>query len=437
MLRIDADQPDRYPCALVKTMDLLQLFERLGVALAIGLLIGIERGWHERSAKPGSRSAGVRTFALIGLLGGVLGALSGSGNAVLAGVMTGAFSVGFAVFEWTENRANGIYSATRFVAGLLTFALGALSVTGYMAAASAVAVAAALLLAERQALHAFVERLQWPELRSALILLVMTVVMLPLLPNRTVDPWQSLNPYELWAVTAAIAALSYAGYAAVRLLGERRGLLVGALAAAVVSSTAVTMNYAVLPQGDRRMRSAISSGIAGAWAISLLRVGIIAVFVAPGLAGDIVPPVAAGAATLFAACAYWFLQSNGADNAPENALGEPFNLSLVLRFGLLLAVVVLVYKIVVQQFGSMGLVPLAAISGTADVDPITFAVSKSAGTSIPLQQAAMLILLASSTNFGVRAAVLLWTRKPAFFLPLIGTGVAALTLAWTMVIVRF
>jgi uncharacterized membrane protein (DUF4010 family) len=350
--------------------------------------------------------------------------------------MAGTFALSFAAFEWTENRANGIYSATGFVAGLLTFALGALSTFGNMAAAGAVAVAAAMLLAERQALHTFVERLQWPELRSALVLLVMTVVMLPLLPDRLVDPWQSLNPHELWIVTAAIAGLSYAGYVAVRLLGERRGLLVGALAAAVVSSTAVTMNYAVLPQGDQRMRAAISSGIAGAWAVSLLRVGVIAVFVAPGLAGSILPPVALAAATLFVACAYWFVRSDGAENGAKSALGEPFNLSLVLRFGLLLAVVVFVYKLVVQQFGSMGLAPLAAISGTADVDPITFAVSKSAGLSIPFHEAAMLILLASSTNFCVRAAVLFWTRKPRFFLPLIGTGVAALMLAWGVVIIR-
>jgi uncharacterized membrane protein (DUF4010 family) len=412
-------------------MQSLQIFERLGVALAIGLLIGIERGWDERAAKPGSRSAGIRTFALIGLFGGVVGTLAGGEASMMLGVMGGAFALCFAAFEWTENRANSVYSATGFVAGQLTFALGALSAFGYMAAASAVAVAAALLLAERRALHDFVERLQWPELRSALILLAMTVIVLPLLPNRVVDPWQSLNPYELWTVTAAIAALSYAGYVAVRLLGQRRGLLVGALAAAVVSSTAVTMNYAFLPQADSRLRAAISSGIAGAWAVSLLRVGTIAVFIAPQLAASILPPIALGVVTLFAGSAYWYLRSKRGEAGAKEAIGEPFNLSLVLRFGLLLAVVVLVYKLVVERFGSMGLAPLAAISGMADVDPITFAVSKSAGTAVSLQQAAMLILLASSTNFCVRAAVLLGTRKPNFFLPLIGIGTVALGLAWS------
>src|SRR5436190_22877837 len=139
-------------------MDSIQLFGRLGLALAIGLLIGVERGWREREAKPGSRAAGIRTFALVGLLGGVWAALADFAGPIVLGFAAVAFAAGFILFEWNEARASNTSSATGMVAGLLTFALGALAVFGAMAQAAAAAVATALLLAARSSLHAFVER---------------------------------------------------------------------------------------------------------------------------------------------------------------------------------------------------------------------------------------------------------------------------------------
>src|SRR4051794_372593 len=134
-------------------MTSLEMFERLGLALAIGLLIGIERGWRERDARPGSRAAGIRTFALIGLLGGVTAALAQFGSALFLGFSIAAFAAAFALFEWSEAKASNTSSATGMVAGLVTFALAALAVYGATAQAAAGAVAAALLLAERSALH--------------------------------------------------------------------------------------------------------------------------------------------------------------------------------------------------------------------------------------------------------------------------------------------
>jgi uncharacterized membrane protein (DUF4010 family) len=415
-------------------MTSLELFERLGLALAIGLLIGIERGWRERDAKPGSRAAGIRTFALIGLLGGVSAALAQFGPSLFLGLSILAFAAAFALFEWNEAKASNTSSATGMVAGLVTFALAALAVYGATAQAAAGAVAAALLLAERSALHTFVERLRWSELRAALILLAMTVILLPLLPDRTVDPWNALNPRELWAMTAAIAALSYAGYVCVRLMGERRGLLFGAAAAALVSSTAVTMNYSALPRTNGSRSAAISAGITMAWAVSLARMSALAIFVAPALVPVLLPPVAAAVALLLLAASLWYLRSRGDATDGDKLLSEPFDLGLVLRFGALLAVVVLVYKLASAQFGSMGLFPLAAASGVADVDPITLAVAKSAGVAVSFGNAAKLVLLAGTANFATRVVVLLSTRDLRFALPLISTGAAALALAWLTVL---
>src|SRR5690242_12371341 len=128
-------------------MTTLDLFQRLALALAIGLLFGVERGWQERERKPGSRAAGIRTFALIGLLGGVWGLLVPLAGAVTLGFAAMGFAIGFTFFEWRETRASGGFSATGLVAGLLAFALGAYAALGNPIAAGSAAVAATFILA--------------------------------------------------------------------------------------------------------------------------------------------------------------------------------------------------------------------------------------------------------------------------------------------------
>jgi uncharacterized membrane protein (DUF4010 family) len=176
-------------------MDLYESISRLAVALGIGLLIGLERGWRRRGARPGSRAAGIRTFAISGLLGGVTAALAqalpkqelGGPASLAGGVVLGlafaAYSVVIALFTRDENRASGNFSATTAIAGMLTFALGAYALLGDIRIAAGAAVAATALLASREELHGRVEKITWPELRSALVLLAMTFIALPILPN--------------------------------------------------------------------------------------------------------------------------------------------------------------------------------------------------------------------------------------------------------------
>src|SRR5690606_15126556 len=136
------------------------------------------------------------------------------------------------------------FSATGVVAAALTFALGAYATLGNEAVAVAAAVAMAILLALRESLHNWVRKLTWLEIRSALMLLAMTFLLLPILPNRPIDPWQVLNPAEIWLFAILIAAISFAGYVAIRALGERKGVAVAAIAGGLTSSTATTLSFA-------------------------------------------------------------------------------------------------------------------------------------------------------------------------------------------------
>ncbi|MCZ7594561.1 MAG: MgtC/SapB family protein [Hyphomicrobium sp.] len=214
-------------------MDTFQLIQRLAVALAIGLIIGIERGWKQRSEPEGERAAGLRTLTLSGLLGGVWGALA-LGTGVWGLIGLGAAFVGFtgvvALFRYREMQREGSFGATTVIAAMLAFALGALAVLGDPRAAAAAGVATALLLALKAMLHAWLERLTWEELRSGLILLAMTVIALPLLPDRELAAWLPVNPREVWLMTIFIAALSFAGYVAIRMAGPGLGLLLSGLA---------------------------------------------------------------------------------------------------------------------------------------------------------------------------------------------------------------
>lgn len=251
-------------------MDTFDLFQRLSVALAVGLLIGLERGWRGRDHPEGERAAGLRTHALAGLLGGVWGAIAmrtqSSGGAVALGLAFAVFSAAIVLFRLREIVHDGTYGATTVVAAMLAFGLGAFAVVGDPQVAAAGGVAATALLALKALLHAWVQRLTWEELRSGLVLLAMTFVLLPLLPDRTVDPWGSLNPYAIWLMTILIAAMSFAGYVAIKTTGEDRGILLTGLAGGLVSSTAVTMSLARLAREQPERTRLLVAGmlVAGA-----------------------------------------------------------------------------------------------------------------------------------------------------------------------------
>src|SRR5688572_5762096 len=175
-------------------MDRDDLLLRLGMALAIGFLIGLERGWKDRDEKEGQRTAGLRTFTLIALLGGIFGALTKDQNFLLLGSGFIIVSGTLAAFFWREGVSEDDFSATSLVAVMLTFMLGAFAVLGDPAVAAGAGVAAAALLAAKVQLHGWLARITWPELRAGLILAAMTFIALPLLPHRAVDPHGAINP---------------------------------------------------------------------------------------------------------------------------------------------------------------------------------------------------------------------------------------------------
>ncbi|WP_421931273.1 MgtC/SapB family protein [Phenylobacterium sp.] len=377
------------------------LLLRLGLALAIGLIVGIERGWRWRDAPEGARTAGVRTFTLIGLLGGLCGALSilaGSFVPWVAGLAV--LTAAFAVFSYRESTFEADFSVTNVVAAMTVFVLGVLAAMGDIRAAAAGGVATAGLLASRETLHRAVARLSWIELRSALLLLAMTVVILPLLPNRTVDPLNALNPHELWLLTILIAAVSYSGYIAQKVAGPDRGPPLAGLLGGLASSTATTLAMARLSRQADDARG-LGSGVCLAAMVSLIRATVLAGVLQPALVPLVAIPAAAGALVFAAAGLLPLLRP--ALGAPARPDTVPFELSAVLGFGLLLIVVTFLGAWVTREAGVTGGYLFAVVSGLVDVDAITLSTARSVARGVSLDFAAGAILAAFAANAVQRA----------------------------------
>lgn len=386
-------------------MNEVELFRRLGVALAIGLLIGLQRGWQTRENSDRERTAGLRTFALTGLLGG-MAALVGSVTSpfVLAAALL-AYTGSLTAFSYLEARLEKNLSVTGVVAGILTFILGAYAVLGNEMIAVAAAVAMAILLALRDTLHTWVRAISWIEMRSVLVLLAMSFLLLPILPNQPVDPWQVLNPAEIWLLAILIAGVSFAGYVAVRVFGGKRGVAVAAIAGGLASSTAATLSFANLAREQEQGHRLLAAGVLLAGATMLARVLVLVVALGPSLFAHVAVPIGAGLAVMLIAAIVLLQGSAASGDQAQMELRNPFDLGAVLWLAVLIGAFTLAAKLVSGSVGQAGTLTLAAVSGLVDVDAVTLSMVRLAGTSITPADAALAILLAVGANTASKAVI--------------------------------
>lgn len=383
----------------------------LVLALAIGLLIGIERGWKMRGEDEGERVAGLRTFAILGLFGGILGfALRGEMQElalVLAGAALGAILLGYLV----DMRHDRNVSATSAVAAVVTIGLGATATALSMAMASIGAGAVLLLLASRKALHQALAYTSEEDLRALVRLALIALVILPVLPDAGMGPY-GLNPRRLWLVVVTIGAISFSGHTLARWLGPRRGVLITAVLGSLVSSTAVTVESA------RRIRegSAVSAGeaaIALATLVMLLRslllVAVLAPPVLPRLA-LLIGPASGLAAALFALTLH---RSRQVDVAPVEV--RPPGLGLAFLFALLVAVLTTAAGWAEDRFGGRAAALAIAFGGMADVDSAVAAVATLPATTLSARMAAYAIagpiLFNTLLKLGLVLGIAGWRRS--------------------------
>src|SRR5699024_3229347 len=219
----------------------------------------------------GRRVAGVRTLAIIGLAGGVCGILARQLSPIVLGLAFLAIAGMLIAAHMVSSREFEAYGITSEIATFTTFALAALATVGQPALAAAGAVAVVVLLGLKPELHRWLSRLEHSELLAALELLVISVIVLPVLPNRALGPWHALNPFERWLLVVLVAGISFVGHFAVRLLGQTRGILLSGAVGGIASSTALTASFARLARRRPSLSNLLATGTILAQAVTLPR----------------------------------------------------------------------------------------------------------------------------------------------------------------------
>lgn len=368
-----------------------QLFG-LVAALGGGLLVGIGR--EREKAQQGREAAGVRSFAVVAL-GGAIAMLLGPVALAIAGAAVAAMTV--ASYWHSAEHDPGVVTE---LALLVTFLLGALAQSQAQLAA-ALFVALAVVLESKTSLHRFTRQvLSEQELGDALLLAAAALIVLPLLPDRAIDPWQVLNPRKLWLFVVLVMGINAAGYVALRVFGAGRGLALAGLLGGFVSSAATIAGMGQRAASDAHALPGCIAAALLSCIATVVQLAVIVFAIAPALLVDLAIPLGAAglAAAAIAAWFVWRSRANG-DEASPAKLGRPFALRQALLFVAIVAAALLLSTALRHYFGGSGVLAAAAAAGFADVHAAAVSLAQLAnGGALPHSEAAWALAAAFTTN---------------------------------------
>jgi uncharacterized membrane protein (DUF4010 family) len=393
-------------------MEIAELFQRLGVALGLGLLVGLQREQAQ------SRIGGLRTFPLITVFGILCGFLAqGAGGWVIAAGVA-AIAVIALIANLPAHPANG--GMTTEVSLLVMFGVGAYLATGAIPVAVAIGGGTAVLLHFKATMHKLADRLDERELTALMRFALLALVILPALPDETYGPYGVFNPRKIWLLVVLIVGISLAGYIVYKFFGEQAGMLLGGVLGGLISSTATTVSFAKRAAQAPGATAASAIVIAIASTVVYARVLVEIAAVAPGMVLAAAWPVGIQMGVLGAlALGLWFWSKRAAEKMPEQE--NPAELKSAFAFGALFAFVLFVSAAVRDRFGTSGLYVVAGISGLTDVDAITLSTAQLvADGRLEAAEAWRIITVAVISNlaFKVGTVGLLGTRR---LLMIVGT----------------
>lgn len=342
------------------------IFLHLAVALGLGLLVGVQR---ERAEDP---LAGIRTFPLITILGGLLAELSvrldatwifAVGLASLAAVL----ATGYAITGRTGRYKLGL---TTEIAALYMYIIGALVAIGAVTVGVVLGGLCALLLHLKEPMEGFANRLTQADVKSVMQFAAIALVVLPVLPNRTYGPYDVLNPFEIWLMVVLIVGISLVGYLLYKLLGARAGTLLGGVLGGLISSTAATASYARRVKHQPALAPQVALLVMVASTVAYVRILLEVAVAAPSIVRAIAPPLLIISVANAAICgvALLFVREDAGDLAKQD---NPSELRAALVFGALYGLIIFVIAAARENYGDLGLYVIASLSGLTDVDAIT------------------------------------------------------------------
>lgn len=394
------------------------------IAALGGAAVGLERQWSGHADGPAARFAGIRTFTMLGAIGGFSGWLWSTGvTAPAAILLSGAVIVVAAAY--VAGSRQDIDGTTEVVA-LVVLAAGVLAGIGSVRLASAIVAIATLLLVEKTRLHALAARIDDVGLRSAVRFAVMALVVLPLLPAGPYGPLGGVRPRELWAVVLFFSGLSFAGYVARRLVGPGHGYLVTGLLGGFVSSTNVTFTFARTSRLEPAMERALAFGAIAANAMLYPRVLVATAILNAAVAGPLLGYLVAPAVVAALAAAL-DVRRPAAEGAPEPAARNPLQLTAALQIAAVFQGVMMAMAAVREIWGTSGVFTSAALLGLTDVDALTVSMTRDVARTLSPGVAATAIAIGVLSNTVMKLGVALLFGSRGF--QLIAGGALALMLA--------
>jgi len=392
----------------------LEPWWRFAAALLIGALIGLEREFaQQRSGE--QEFGGIRTFALMALLGAVAAFLTDQyGPLIFLAVY-----LGLILLLWASLLASSMRGVeegiTTEVTALLVPLFGAMMIWNQPAVAAALGVITALILALKPRLHGAARRMSTEDLRATLEFSIITAVVLPLLPNEGFGPYGVLNPFQIWLLVVFISGIGFLAYMLMKFLGPERGIGITGLLGGLVSSTATTLSFAGRSKTNAGFSTVLAQGILLASCVMFPRVLIEVAVVNPGLVSQVVVPLAA--MLIAGVIAVYILWRRG--RAEEKAdhggveLSNPLRLKTAITFGLVFAVVLVAVEAANEYFGSAGVYIASMLAGITDVDSITLSVSNlSLKGLLDPRVAAIAIILATIMNTIAKAVMAMVLGTP-------------------------
>jgi uncharacterized membrane protein (DUF4010 family) len=398
---------------------------RLLIAGLGGAAVGLERQWSGHAEGSAARFAGIRTFTMLGGVGGLSGVLWTAGPTAPAAILfAGAVTIVAAAYV---ARSREDIDGTTEVAALVVLAAGLLAGVGSVRLASGIIAIATLLLVEKSRLHGLVRRIDDVGLRSGVRFAVMALVVLPLLPAGPYGPFGGVRPRALWALVLFFSGLSFAGHVARRLVGSSHGYLVTGLLGGLVSSTNVTLTFARTSRNDRGMARALAFGAVAANAMLYPRVvgatAILGPAVVPALLWYLTLP--ALVALLVAAMGVRRASATTPREVPQS---HPLQLTAALQMAALFQGVLMMVFIAREMAGTSGVLTSAAMLGLTDVDALTVSMVRDVATTLSPAVAATGIAIGVLTNTMMKLGLALFFGDRTFKL-IAGGALASMLVA--------
>ncbi len=425
-------------------MDLtpLDLFYRFGVALVIGLLIGLQREYAFQRRTPDEAEellAGARTFPLIALLGSAAALVADTLAAplVLAGAVLGV-AVLLAVGHFLGASASDTGLTTE-IAAFLTLMIGALCYHGHLRIAATLGVATAVLLTLKVQTHSLAREIDREDVFATLKFAVITVIILPLLPQQGYGPapFNVLAPYDVWLMVVLISGISFLGYVLIKIVGPRRGVGLTGVLGGLASSTAVTLTFAQRSRDVEGYAIPFALAIILAWTLMFIRILVEVAALNRPLLEIVWVPVLVVMSASVGYSVYLYMRQTPESDEEETNFTNPFRLGPAITFGLLYAVILVAANAAQSYFGTTGVYVSSVVSGLADVDAITLSMAQLSGPEgdIAPKTAARAILLGAAANTFLKGGIVFATgtaRLRRALAPGMGLiiGVSALVIAF-------